>query len=481
MSVVGRAVSAPGRSPASGEVRALLGLLRIEFRRSFCLWLFPFMVATLAWLVYEELPAGVWLWTETVWSLQGSLILFGPLVGGLAVWVAGRERRRDTGDLLSTTTRPGILRDLAVWAATAVWCVLAYGVVAAVFLLLTLRNASWGSPEPGPLLISLLAVVAHTALGYAAGSYLPGRSVAPLFAISMYWIQGLAVFGPVSALRYLSPLGGDVASTVFYDESPDIFAPQAVWLIGLAATALAAVALKRRSSTGSLTAVVVAAAVAVVGAVAVLTIPVEPLDARGTPVPYEPACEEGEITVCVHPAYEVALPETVRVVRDLAGPLVGLPDAPTRAEQHGDAYPSRLRPDGKLLFDIRGAFNRSNLKGGVSFRDYMESDIAFALVADPSGYIEEDFDTYDGDRCSKPGGPSGEAQRVVAGWLVFRTGGYDSTNSMAFSETMSGRLCPRSGASIRRLDALGRAERQAWLKDNYANLRAGKLTLEDLP
>lgn len=44
----------------------------------------------------------------------------------------------------------------------------------------------------------------------------------------MYWMQGLAVFGPVSSLRYLSPLGEDVASTVFYDESPDVFAPPAL-------------------------------------------------------------------------------------------------------------------------------------------------------------------------------------------------------------------------------------------------------------
>ncbi len=472
-------VPVPGRRSALEEVRAGFGLLRIEFRRSFCLWLFPFMAAALAWVVYEPLPAGVWLWTETVWSLQSSLILFGPLVGGLAVWVAGREMRRDTGDLLSTTARPGVLRDLALWAATAAWCVLAYGVVAAAFLLLTLRNATWGSPEPGPVLVGLLAVVTHSALGYAVGSYLPSRFVAPLFAISMYWIQGIMVFGPFSSLRYLSPLGGDAASSVFYNESRGIFAPQSLWLLGLAATALTTVALKRRKSTGSWTALAATAAAAAVGAVAVLGVPVETVDARGALVPYQPVCEEGEIPVCVHPAYEVALPETARAVNDLVEPLVGIPGAPTRAEQRGDAYPSRLRTDGTLVFDMRSAFIRWNVNHGSTVKDQVGFEVPSALVSGPSGYVEGN--PYKSSFCREAGDAPGEAQRVIAAWLSYRAGDFGSANSMAFREAVNGQLCPRSAAVVERFDALTPAERRAWLETNYADLRAGELTLEDLP
>lgn len=446
-------VPVPGRRSALEEVRAGFGLLRIEFRRSFCLWLFPFMAAALAWVVYEPLPAGVWLWTETVWSLQSSLILFGPLVGGLAVWVAGREMRRDTGDLLSTTARPGVLRDLALWAATAAWCVLAYGVVAAAFLLLTLRNATWGSPEPGPVLVGLLAVVTHSALGYAVGSYLPSRFVAPL--------------------------GGDAASSVFYNESRGIFAPQSLWLLGLAATALTTVALKRRKSTGSWTALAATAAAAAVGAVAVLGVPVETVDARGALVPYQPVCEEGEIPVCVHPAYEVALPETARAVNDLVEPLVGIPGAPTRAEQRGDAYPSRLRTDGTLVFDMRSAFIRWNVNHGSTVKDQVGFEVPSALVSGPSGYVEGN--PYKSSFCREAGDAPGEAQRVIAAWLSYRAGDFGSANSMAFREAVNGQLCPRSAAVVERFDALTPAERRAWLETNYADLRAGELTLEDLP
>ena len=471
----------PTHRAASRTAGAGLRMFRTEFRRSLCLWLFPFMVAALAWTVHDGLPAGIWLWTETVWSVQYSLILFGPLVGGIAVWAAGRERRRGMGDLLLTTPRPAVARDLAVWAATAAWCCLAYATVAVAFLLLTSLNATWGSPEFGPVLVGLIAIVAHSALGYAIGSYLPSRFVAPLFAISMYWIQGITLLGLGSRFRNLSPLGSDIASTVFYDETPDVFAPQTLWLLGLAGVALVAVALKRERSMRYWAVLAVAAAVAVIGAVVLARVPTETVDARGTPVPYEPVCERGAIEVCVHPAYETALLKTNRVVNDIAEPLVGIPGAPTYAEQRGDAYPSRLRADGTLLFDIRGAFTRSNVNDGFTFEEYMEAELPFALVADPSGYIEEDFEAYNsGESCSKPGGHTGEAQHVVADWLRWQTGIYSSMESETFMDS-SRLVCPESEAAVKRFDALAPAERRAWLEKNYADLRAGKLTLKDLP
>lgn len=459
-----------------------MGLLRIEFRRSFCLWLSPFMVAALAWTAYGPLPAGIWLWTETVWSLQSSLLLFGPLVGGLAVWVAGRERRRQTEDLLSTTPHPTWGRDVAVWAATAAWCCLAYAAVVAGLFTATWMNADWGSPETGPVLAGLLAVAAHAAVGYAAGSFVPSRLTAPLFAVAMYGFQGLLVFGSVPAFRQLSPLGGDVAETVFYDESPEVFLRQSLWLIALAATALALVALRRRRSTGSWAALAMTATVAVVAASTLTSVPVQTVDARGEPVPYEPVCKEGRITVCLHPAYETALPETARVLEELAAPLLGSPGAPERAEQSGNAYPSRLSSGGTFLFDIRGAFNRSNVDSGFVFEDYMRPDLATALVAGPSGYVEQDTRAYEnGDPCRGNGEPPGEAQRAVAGWLVFQTGGYGSTDSAAFWEATNGGLCPQSAVAVERFDALAPSERRAWLRENYPELRAGKLALDDLP
>ncbi|MDP9487234.1 MAG: hypothetical protein M3Q49_15880, partial [Actinomycetota bacterium] len=218
---------------------------------------------------------------------------------------------------------------------------------------------------------------------------------------------------------------------------------------------------------------------AAVGAVAVLGVPVETVDARGALVPYQPVCEEGEIPVCVHPAYEVALPETARAVNDLVEPLVGISGAPTRAEQRGDAYPSRLRTDGTLVFDMRSAFIRWNVNHGSTVKDQVGFEVPSALVSGPSGYVEGN--PYKSSFCREAGDAPGEAQRVIAAWLSYRAGDFGSANSMAFREAVNGQLCPRSAAVVERFDALTPAERRAWLETNYADLRAGELTLEDLP
>ena len=194
-------------------------------------------------------------------------------------------------------------------------------------------------------------------------------------------------------------------------------------------------------------------------------------------MPYEPVCEEGGIEVCVHPAYETALPETARAMNDLAEPLVGIPGAPTRAEQRPSE--ARLRADGTLVYSLYGAFYRSNVNGGYTFRDYMEGEIVLALAAGQSGYVEGN--PYKSGFCRTAGDAPGEAQRMMAGWLIYRAGDYDSAGSMAFTEAVNGQLCPKSAAVIERFDALAPAERRAWLEANFADLRSGKLTLEDMP
>jgi hypothetical protein len=59
---------------------------------------------------------------------------------------------------LSTTPRAAA-RDLAVWTATVYWCGLAYVTVAATFMPLTYPNATWGAPDPGPILTGLFVAI----------------------------------------------------------------------------------------------------------------------------------------------------------------------------------------------------------------------------------------------------------------------------------------------------------------------------------
>ncbi len=66
-----------------------------------------------------------------------------------------------------------------------------------------------------------------------------------------------------------------------------------------------------------------------------------------------------------------------------------------------------------------------------------------------------------------------EAQGIVADWLSMRAGG----DWKPFSSAQ----CASSREIIDRFAALDPAVREAWLRENLAELRAGRLTPEDLP
>ena len=98
-------------------------------------------------------------------------VFLGPAAGGLAAWAAGRERRSGLGDLLLTTPRPPAVRQLSLLSATATWTLLAYVLAGLYFGVSTALDATWGGPVAAPILIGALTIAAHTAIGYAAGSF----------------------------------------------------------------------------------------------------------------------------------------------------------------------------------------------------------------------------------------------------------------------------------------------------------------------
>ncbi|MEX2314440.1 MAG: hypothetical protein WD628_01900, partial [Thermomicrobiales bacterium] len=160
---------------------ATLRLFTIEARRSVALWFFPLMALVACWYANSRLtPIGVSLWRHNSTQIGETLLVLAPLMGGVAAWAAGRDRRRGIGDLLATTPRPLSHRALAGWGGTALWGVLAYAVVGAFVVVVSLWDDAWGSPIAAPVVIGLLAIVAAAAIGYLAGAVIPNRLVAPL-------------------------------------------------------------------------------------------------------------------------------------------------------------------------------------------------------------------------------------------------------------------------------------------------------------
>lgn len=442
-------------------------LLTIESRRTIGTWLFPVLAVVAGKLAYDLLQMyDVLLWAASSRAVRDSVLSIGPCAAGAAAWAAGRESRRGLGDLLATTPRPELQRRLMAWAATVLWATLGYLAAGAFLIASSYLRAAWGTPTLWPMLTGLLAVLSHAALGYAFGYYLRSRFTAPLVAIGLFTVQ-MVVGDQVQWGRWLSPVA-PLETTVWYGVRPYLGVAQALFLLGLAGLAWGLVALGSGSRRMATSLLVCAALLTAAGVGETLR---RDRNGSGLPnhihsqsalartdhyqlIPYTPVCNSEGMSVCVHPAYQPVLPEVTALIDRMAGPLVGVPGGPTRAEQlpFGDRLPAQ---PGVLAFDFRY---------GVGF--FTAYDLALQLTRtwSPSARYEV----------------GGEAQMALEIWLMQRAGyapdcgdGTAAGNSVEYAQ----RPCD----AARRFAALAPDAQGAWLTQHYADLRAGKLRLEDLP
>ena len=448
-------------------------LLRIELRRSLGLFCFPLLAAAAWLLVRSTLPTEVQIWPVTSRATLYAATLLGPLTGGLSAYAAGRNRRAGLDDMLATTPKPVISRELATWAGTALWGLMACVVVAGFYVYLALRGATWGGPSPAPLLLGLLALAAYSALGYAAGRHVPSRFTAPLVAVLLFVPQALlSTLG--YSLELFVPLTDSGIETDVFRRQGGAWGWRAIWFVALVGLALSAAALKGKRSRAAW------GAFAACGVAAVVTAGVlASTDAwstlRGKPVPYEPVCEEGGITVCVHPAYRSMLPEAAAAINAVARPVAGFPAVPTRAEQHGEPVALPTAPDRNLLFALDVEKHEWVGYGPLT------SEVARAIT-NAGGAAKNQPWAESPDEPSIGSGQAGhscqasstEAQKAVAHWLLQQSG-------IRHIDPMWSDGCARAEKAFKRFAGLNPGERREWLTENFADLRAGELTLKELP
>ncbi|MDP9477915.1 MAG: hypothetical protein M3R38_19900 [Actinomycetota bacterium] len=463
-------------SAANAALSSTLALLRIEFRRSVGLLCFPLLVVAAGWLAKDSMPVGVYTWLDTSGAIRETVPFVGAFVAGISAWTAGRNKRRGMADLLSSTPRSLAARDLTTWAGTALWGAAVYVTLAAVLLSVTWWNATWGAPPAGYLLVGLLAVLANSAVGYAAGHYLPSRFITPLVAIGLF----VAQFAPINYLSVapLLPASTFLVGLDVFMEVPKVALQQGLWFCGVGAVALAAVVAKsRRGDAASWTLLAGALLLCAAGfAASMLAVYRQGSFFADEAAPFEYVCEEGGITVCVHPAYEKLLPQAAGVVNEVGEPLAGIPGAPTRAMQVGSLTPEPARKAESTAF-----FTADSIVDGGNV-GWFRQEVAMHLVEGPAAYqgsapeakpTEEDL-----ERCG-PGAKEGfvdpalEARAVVANWLFKQLDRHESGFSLA--------QCPNAHRLVHRFANLDPVKRRAWLKENLAGLRAGEVTLKDLP
>lgn len=515
-------VPAPRRAPRDPGFPSLLRLstgrlLRLELRRNTMLWMVP--LALLAfWLdTYRASMALAPLWgSRTLIVRQGAALDdFAPFVVGAAAWVAGRDHRRGIVEQVDVTPLPRWAGRFITWAATASWALGAYlGCVGFLYAVIAWRGAA-GSPLWWPVAVGAVALAAFSAVGFAAGTLLPSRFTAPLAAIvtGLFLRQTLrsggryVLLSPMTSPAYsLAPPRSDAG--VFYPYLPDLSLTQLLFFGGLLVAALGALGVQAvcgRAGLRRLAAGVAAVGLALCGTATAL-VGTARVEAHGVVVPalhnaaddrplsYTPVCGGATVKVCVHPVYRAYLPTLATALDPLLREVAGLPGAPVRLDQVAlsgqysplaDATVDGTPPVVHLALDIGydGAmWIGPNPPDGTQPARCCTSEQMWTSVPRVTAEVLPPVAGVVVDRLV---GHASDAQQAVSQGLLTAAG--IARDRLTVSAQIDGTpiVLPRPGtpadAAGARFAALSPADRHAWLSAHLTDLRAGRLTLEQLP
>ena len=503
-------------------------VLRIEIRRSVVLWAVPLLLALFYFDSFRT-AAGF----PPVWTVRSSVITshmiadFGPFAAGLAAWVASREGRRKTGDLVATTVRPAWARQAAVLGATLFWLLLTFLAAVAAIYIDTARQATWGGPPLWPVAVGVVELVTFTVAGFTAGALFPGRFTAPLAAIGTFLLAETGFHAALqmnprgSTYALLStatavPLGDD---GVFYRVAPDLAIAQVMFMGAVTVALLGLVTLApvfhvsyrgllsgvNRVGRGLLVAgiallasgVAVAATAFALAGTAKLSvsgwdIPALHDAASDQPIPYTPDCAGTSFQVCVHPAFSGFLTGANAALQPVASEIAGLPGAPVRAGQvasgEGVRAAQGMRLAGLPAAGLSGTPPVYRYTGDDGLAPFMGSPAGADNAGWRAGFQQEFLTAFIAGPPTAGTGPDASvlpptaAQQAVITALMTVAGsraqfGEDMTNG----HPTAGATPTQIAAAAQRFASLSPAARHAWLAAQLPALRAGAITLDQLP
>jgi len=502
--------------------------LRLEFKHSPVVRVLPILAALFYVNAYRTAAGFPPTWTVRASVITGSnLVFFSVIAAGIAAWVATREGRRQTGDLLATTARVAWARQATVLAATAFWMVLAYLAGVAVIYIQTARQATWGGPPLWPVAVGVMGVAASCAVGFTCGTLLPGRFTAPIVAVAVFaaWFAGVAAANNVnnasngmkgtSALLVAAtgrPQNIDVG--VYYHVPPDVSIAQVMLMGGVLLGLLGLLPAARVPGVRGLSfaagrrLTVVAAAGVACGVAASATafalagtarysfttgweIPALLDAADDQPVPYTLDCTGSVFKVCIHPAFEPYLGAMSAPLQLAAAEIAGLPGAPVRAEMTtGNTLPA--------VAGTTSVYDYSTEQEGFGDASFWATP-AIARTADWEQGVQEDFITWfvSGPAEQDSPGPTPAEEAVAIALLAkigapvpqypqfsqpgTQPGASSASSTSGASATQSGASAAQITAAASGFESLSSAARHAWLAANLAGLRSGTITLAQLP
>jgi hypothetical protein len=511
------ATTAPVRHRASRAAGAVplsaARLLRVELRRNTMPWILP-LIAALFWFDSYRPSTGTspLYGLRTFWNMgQGHTILdFAPFVAGVAAWMGSRDGRRGLADLVTTTARPRWAAQLATWAATAIWAVAAYLVFVGVMFAVYAHQGVAGTPPWWYVAVGATAVTAFSAVGFAIGAYWPSRFAAPAAAFGAFLAMFLSFqtgFSHTSGWALILPTNShgsfdgsaQADAGIFYPWLPDLPIARILFLVGIAVAALGLTGLPARAGAPWLrraAAVIMLAGAALAGTAVGLAstaqeaaegvvIPALHDAANDAPIAYTPVCGRAAgVPVCVNPAYGRWLPDVTAALAPMRTEVAGLPGAPVRALQVAAAYPSGDGgPPQAITFGgqppvLRLSLGLLNMPGSCGF---CAGPVGANDFAGQMRLLFAHAFAGAGDGSGSPAQQAVQAALLRGAGIPFAA----QPGLIALTENF-----PGSGpgtatgpvyAAAGRLAALPDAARHAWLAAHLAALRAGQLTLADLP
>lgn len=204
-------------------------VFQIELRRGAPPLAALLTAAAMTWMLAVHPDEWVGWWGGLATYLRVSLLILCPLLVAAGAWQAGRDRRAQLDDLLSTVPRPAWQPLLVSWAAVTVGggvgLVLPLGVAAVI---VGLRATYIGTGWWWTMLVGLVAVPTAAALGMLAGRLAPLRLVAPVGGLAVYLGLAVPIYLHETSWTKLSPV-------IDYADSTDVWpisfhAWQAGWL-----------------------------------------------------------------------------------------------------------------------------------------------------------------------------------------------------------------------------------------------------------
>lgn len=483
----------------SGQVARRAGgrLLRLELRRSAMLWMVPVAGALFWYSAFRETMAEPAMWNLRAMTMQhGALLDFAPPVVGAAAWMGSRDGRRHLTELIGTVARPRWPAQLAAWAAVTCWALVAYCCCVGVVYGQTARQASWGGPLWWPAIVGAAGIPALSAVGFTIGARFPSRFTIPVVTVGVFFALGFSA-QPRASQWQVSPtvagsqyIGPDPGIGTFYHYLPDLSIAQVICMIGVAMAALGALGLldrtggpPRRRIAASMT-VAGFAAVAVAAGLAgtarldphgMLAIPALHDAANDRPIKYTPACDHAAVPICLNPAYAAYLPDVRHALTPVLAVVAGLPGAPASVGQGAPFYEGPLQSG--FLASGAGVVVKDGARGGgprqfdIVLPDQLpgEPGVGMSVAQFTSQIRQAAAVDLIGRLVGQARNGETQAQRAVAAALTFAAG--------ALSPQADSTL----GAAASRFAALPAPVRHAWLLAHLMALRAGRITLAQLP